>query len=100
VLGLGLRLSDQATVLLEQPARLVAGVLGLVERLPNPVAALVDRLLDRAEGVPLEHEERDPERDQRPDHQPGDGLDEAVVGEGQHWATYTSTKARRPPIRP
>ena len=59
-------------VLLEQPARLVAGVVGLVERLADPVAPLVDHLLDRAERVPPQHEERDREADERPDHQARD----------------------------
>ena len=70
LLGVGLRAPDQLPVLLEQLARLFAGPVGLVERLPDPLAPLVDRLLDRAERVPLEHEERDQEADDRPDHQP------------------------------
>src|SRR5437660_10708429 len=49
LLGLVARLSDQRAVLLEQPPRLVARVVGLLERLPDAVAALVDRLLDRPE---------------------------------------------------
>ena len=47
--GFALRLPDQLLVLLEQPARLGAGVVGLLERLANPSSAVVDRLLDRAE---------------------------------------------------
>ena len=42
-------------------ARLVAGVVGLVDRLADAVTPLVDRLLDRAERVLPKHEERDRE---------------------------------------
>ena len=44
----------------------------------DPVAPLVDRLLDRPERELPEHEERDREADQRPDHQPGDDLDQTA----------------------
>jgi len=64
-------------VLLEQGARLVAGVVGLADRLEDAVAAGVDRLLRRREDPLDEHEQRDPERDDRPDHQARDDLDQA-----------------------
>ena len=41
-------------------ARPRARAVGLLDRLADPLAALVDRLLDRTERVALEHEERDP----------------------------------------
>ena len=48
------------------------------------LAAVVDRLLDRAERVPLEHEQDDQaEADDRPDHQPRGDLDERVRA-GEH----------------
>jgi len=69
-------LADQRLVLLEQRARLGTGGVSLFDRLADAVAALVDRLLDRAEREPLQDEERQPERDERPDHQAGDDLDQ------------------------
>ncbi len=80
LLGLALRLPDQGAVLLEQLASLVAGAVGLLDRHADLLAAVVDRLLDRAEGVLPEHEERDREGDQRPDHQAGNDLDQGVRG--------------------
>ena len=50
-------LREDRPVLLEQLARLVAGVVGLLDRLANPVAAVVDRLLDGSGELP-EDEER------------------------------------------
>src|SRR5829696_295398 len=91
------RLRDQLAVLLEQLARLLAGAIGLGERLADPLTALVDHLLDRAEGEPLEDEERHEEADDRPDHQAGDDLDQRV---GAQQAHQTRTKASSPPIRP
>ena len=44
-------LVHQRAMLLEQAAGLVAGPVGLVERVADPLAALVDDALDRAEGV-------------------------------------------------
>jgi hypothetical protein len=41
-LGLAAGLADQRLVLLEQAARLLAGVVGLLDRLADAVAALVD----------------------------------------------------------
>ena len=93
-LGLALRLADQLTVLLEQAARLLAGAVGLLDRLLDPLAAVVDQLLDRAEGVPLQHQERDHERDERPDHQPRDDLDQRVGG-GQHRSRRGRIRAGR-----
>src|SRR5581483_11008438 len=81
LLRLLLRLADELSVLLEQSARLLAGAVGLLDRLPDTLAAVVDRLLDRAERVPAQDEERDRERDQRPDHQAGDDLDQCVRGD-------------------
>ena len=67
------------------------------------VLPVVDRLLDRAERVLAEHEERDRERDQRPDHQAGDDLDQPVGDERRHLrrgrrrAGRRSGRRRRPP---
>jgi hypothetical protein len=68
-------------VLLEQGPRLLPRLVRLRDRLPDPLAAFLDDLLDGREGVPLQHEERDEEADDRPDHQPRHDLDEGVVGE-------------------
>src|SRR5205085_1880328 len=57
-------------VLLEQLPRVPAGTVCLLARLPDALPPLVDQLLDRAEGIALEDEERDREADQGPDHQP------------------------------
>ena len=73
---LALRLADQLLVLLEQPARLGARVLGLLDRGADALAALVDRLLDRAERELPQHEEGDREADERPDHQTRDDVDQ------------------------
>ena len=54
LLRVAARLADQRAVLVEQLARLVAGVVGLVDRLADPLAPLVDGLLDGPERVPLE----------------------------------------------
>src|SRR6266545_2563786 len=78
------RLRDQRPVLLEQPARLRARVVRLDERLVDALAALVDHLLDRTERPPLEHEQRDQEGDDRPDHQTRRDLDEGVRGDGHY----------------
>ena len=72
--------ADQLLVLLEQVARLGASIVGLLDGFPDAVTPFVDRLLDRAEGEPLEDEERDPEADERPDHQPRDDIDQAARG--------------------
>src|SRR5262249_34680306 len=72
------RLADQRSVLLEQPPRLVARVVRLFDRAADVLAALVEDLLDRPERVALEHEERDQERNDRPDHQTRSDLDEGV----------------------
>ena len=45
----------------------------------NAVAPLVDEALDTPERKPLEHEEDDEERDERPDHQAGNRPDEGVA---------------------
>ena len=81
LLGVGLRLADQLPVLLEEFARFLAGAVGLLDRLANALAPVVDRLLDRAEGEPLQHEEGDQEADDRPDHQPRCDLDQGVGAE-------------------
>src|SRR5207245_8444083 len=64
LLGVAPRLADQSAVLLDELARLLPRAVGLLERLPDPLPPLVDQLLDRAEGVALEDEERDREADQ------------------------------------
>ena len=78
------RLLHHRAVLLEQPPRFGTRVVGLLDCLPDPLAPGVDRLLDRTEDPFPEHEERDPEADQRPDHEAGDDLDERVGGEDRH----------------
>ena len=47
----------------------------------DALAPVVDQLLDGAEGVALEDEERDQEADDRPDHQSRRDRDERVGGE-------------------
>ena len=49
---LAARLAEQLPMLLQEPARLVACLVGLFDRLPNALAALVDRLLNRSEREP------------------------------------------------
>ena len=73
---LALGLADQLLVLLEQPAGLGARVLRLLDRGADALAALVDRLLDRAERELPQDEERDREADERPDHQTRDDVDQ------------------------
>ena len=90
------RLADQRTMLLEQLPRLVARVVRLLDRPANLLAAFVEHLLDRSEGVALEHPQRDQERDDRPDHQTRSDRDEWIRGE-RH---LTSTYARIDPSRP
>ena len=75
------RLSDQRAVLLEQATCFVPRLVGLLEGTADALAPLVDRLLDRAERVLLEDEERDQERDDRPDHQTRDDLDQVGGGD-------------------
>jgi hypothetical protein len=81
---ISLRLGDELTVLLEELAGLLPGLVGLVDSRTNAIAPLVDRLLDRAESEPLEDEKRDPERDERPDHEPRDDFDQARCEEVRH----------------
>ena len=59
--GLGAGLGEDRAVLLEQLPCLVARVVGLLDRLADAVAAVVDGLLDRAERELPEDEERDRE---------------------------------------
>ncbi len=87
--------ADQRAVLLEQAARLLAGVVGLLDRQADALAAVVDQLLDRAEGVALEHPERDREGDQRPDHQARDDLDQGVGGDQHRLRRGRSRAGRR-----
>src|SRR5262249_36791924 len=78
VLRLVACLADQLAVLLEQLSRFRAGLVCLVERAADPLAPVVDQLLNRAERVLPEHEEGDQEADDRPDHQPRRDLDQGV----------------------
>ena len=71
------RLPDQRPVLLDELPRLAPRRVGLLERAPDPLAALVEQVLDRPERVPLQHEEGDQEAVDRPDHQARDYLDQA-----------------------
>ena len=68
-------------MLLEQLARLGAGVLGLLDRPLDALAPLVEHVLDRSEGVALQDEEGEQEADDRPDHQTRDDLDQARGGD-------------------
>src|SRR5215211_7371632 len=61
-------------------ARLLAGLVGRVQRLADPVTPLVDQALDPAERELPQDEEDDRERDDRPDHQAGDDRDEVAAG--------------------
>jgi hypothetical protein len=79
--GLRPGLGEDRAVLLEQLACLVARRVRLLDRLADAVTAIVDRLLDRSKRVLAKHEERDRERDQRPDHEAGDDLDQPGIGE-------------------
>jgi hypothetical protein len=83
-------------VLLEQLARLLAGAVGLADRVADAFAPLVDHRLHRSERVALQDEHDDREADDRPDHEAGDDLDECVCPD-EH---QTSTNPSRPPIRP
>jgi hypothetical protein len=83
-LGLALRLADQLAVLLEQPLRLVARLVGGVDRTPDRLPPLVDHVLDRPERVSLEDEEHDDEEDDRPDHQARDEPGERARDGDQH----------------
>src|SRR5439155_23297034 len=92
LLGVRAGLIHEGAVLLEQIAGLFACVLRLLDRAADLLAPLVEHLLDRAERVPLQHEERDEEADDRPDHQPRRDRDERVRCEHQ-----TRTYARIEP---
>ena len=70
VVGLLARLLQPLAVLGEQLVGLLALLLGGLDVLPDRVRALLERLADPREGELPEHEHRDPEQDQRPDHQP------------------------------
>jgi hypothetical protein len=85
-------------VLFQQRACFGAGLVGLVERLADPLAPLVDRLLDAAEREALQHPERDQEADDGPHHQPEANLDQRIRrDEPVH---QTRTYARIEPSRP
>ena len=96
LLRLAARLADQLAMLLKQLARFVPGLVRLVQRAPDALAALVDQLLNRTEGVPLQDEERDQEADDRPDHQPGRDLDQRVRAEQHQTRTYARIEPSRP----
>ena len=76
--GLAARLGELLLVLLEQPLGLLARVLGGLQVLAHDRPALLDQSRERTEGVLAQDQERDEEDDQRPDHQPGEGLDEVA----------------------
>ena len=84
LLGVAAGRLDQRPVLLEQLPGLGAGVVGLLDRLPDPIPAGVNRLLHRPEDPLPQHEERDAEAEQRPDHEAGDDLDQGVGGDDCH----------------
>src|SRR3954469_11813071 len=95
LLALSARLADERTVLFEQPPRLVPGLVRLFDRPADSLAPLVDRLLDVTECESLEDVERDPEADDRPDHQAEANFDQWIRSEHQ-----TRTRARSGPSRP
>src|SRR3954451_9946900 len=78
LLRVAARLLHERAVLLEELPCFCAGVVRLLDRARDLLAARVDHLLDRAEGVLLQHEERDEKADDRPDHQPRGDRDECV----------------------
>src|SRR5215208_2312096 len=74
-------LFQPGAVLGQDLVRLLPGALGLLDRLADQVGALVERLLDSREGDLAEHVHREPEDEQRPDHQPERWRDqEAAAG--------------------
>src|SRR5207253_2336787 len=77
-LSLAACVGDELPVLLEQTARLVARLVGLLDGAADAVPPVVDQLLDRTERIALEDPERQREADDRPDHQPRDDLDQRV----------------------
>src|SRR3954470_5034897 len=95
LLALPTRLSDERAVLFEQPPRLVPRFVRLFDRPADSLAPLVARLLDVTEREFLEDVERDPEADDRPDHQAEATFDQWIRSEHQ-----TRTYARIEPSRP
>ena len=83
LLGLAARLRHRRAVLFDELVRLGPGLVGLVERGPDPLSPLVDHLLDPAEREPLQHVERDEEAHDGPDHQARRDLDQRVGGENR-----------------
>jgi hypothetical protein len=79
VLGLLARLLQPLAVLVQQLVGLNAHALRVLDRLLDRKAPLVERLRDPRERQPAEDEQRDPERDQRPDHQPYVRADQEVA---------------------
>ena len=79
LLAVGLRLLALARDLLTELTGLRARLVGLVERLADAVAALVDQPLDASEGEAPQHAEDDQERDDRPDHQARDDVDQRAL---------------------
>src|ERR671914_620811 len=70
VLGLLARLPEAGAVLLEQLVGLALGALGVLDRLLDRPAAPVERLGDAREDELVEDQQRGAEQQQRPDHQP------------------------------
>src|SRR2546430_28240 len=68
----------------------------LVDQAADPRAALVDQLLNRTEGVPLQDEQRDQEADDRPDHQARRALDQRIGAEEHQTRTYARIEPSRP----
>jgi hypothetical protein len=79
VLRLLTRLAQPRSVLLEQLVGLLAGLGGRVDRVLDRAPPLVERLGDARERELPQDEEADPEREQRPDHQPHARGDEEVA---------------------
>jgi hypothetical protein len=102
LLGLLARLAQALPVFLEQLVGLVPRALGGVDRLVDRLAPAVERLADAREREPLQQEQREAERDQRPDHQPHVRGDEEVAavaggdGVGRAHQPLDRKKAIRP----
>src|SRR6266566_4694001 len=93
--GLGLVL-DAPQLRLGLVPRDRANILRLTARLADQLAALLEQLLNRTEGVPLQDEQRDQEADDRPDHQARRDLDQRIGAEEHQTRTYARIEPSRP----
>jgi hypothetical protein len=102
VVGLAAGVREPLAVLAQQLVGLAPGPLGRVDRLLDRALALVERLGDAREGDLPQHEHRQGEDDERPDHQPPDGIDEpgGVAFLGCQHEGHARKSAIRPETRP